>query len=206
MSVEGVSVQKAKEMSQEERELLLSKIEQHAHDYEVKYWGCSQAVLYTLQQDLQLSDGGAFKAASPFAGGVARMREVCGALLGGVMAIGLVYGRTEFEAGKVALEQPDCVESMVRASKFGERFKEKFGCLRCGDVQAVIHGPDFKPHVRFTVKSFEEHAKCGEVTGPAARLAAEIILAPREQFIADINVFLDDFSQVRKEQRELGLV
>ena len=156
MPSEGISVQKAKEMSQKEREQLLSKIEQHAHDCEVLYWGCSQAVLYTLQQHLQLGDAGAFKASSPFAGGVARMREACGALIGGVMAIGLAYGRTKFEAGKVALEQPDFVEAIVRANKLGERFKEKFGCLRCGDVQKIVHGPDFKPNVRYTVEAFEE--------------------------------------------------
>ena len=121
MPSEGVSVQKAKEMSQEERERLLRKIEQHAHDYEVVYWGCSQAVLYTLQRHLQLDDGGAFRAASPFAGGVARMREVCGALVGGVMAIGLAYGRTKFEAGKVALEQPLWGEILKEISRIVPR-------------------------------------------------------------------------------------
>ncbi len=193
-------------MGQEEKEQLLNKIEKHAHDREVTYWGCSQAVLDALQRNLGLGNNAAFKAASPFAGGVARMREVCGALVGGVMAIGLAYGRSKFTSGKVALEEPDCVEALVRASKLGERFKQKFGCVRCSDVQLVMHGPNFKTHVHYTVEAFTEHARCGDVTGPAARLAAEIILEPTELFAKDINHFLEELGNVREQQKKLGLI
>ncbi|MFC1980953.1 hypothetical protein ACFLVN_01755 [Chloroflexota bacterium] len=81
------------------------------------------------------------------------------------------------------------------SNRLGTGFKEKFGCLRCSDVRLVIHGADFKPHTRYTVEAFAKHAKCGDVTGPAARLAAEVILAPTELFTDDINYFLEELRQ-----------
>ena len=138
MSKLFVTVQEAKEMSKEEQEELLDAIEKDAHDNEVTYWGCSQAVLASLQQHLKIGSVESFKAMSPFAGGVARTHEMCGALLAGVMAIGLVYGRSKFEPGKVAMEQFDMMEAEVRGNKLCQRFKEKFGSFECPDVYAFV--------------------------------------------------------------------
>lgn len=202
MSKQRISLQKANEMSKEEKEQLIRAIEQKAFDNEVVYWGCSQAVLDALQQYLDLGDGEAFKAASAFVGGVAGMREVCGALTGGVMAIGLAYGRAKFEAGKVGLEQPDYVEARVRAGRLCDRFKEKFGSLRCSDIKVSIRGADYKEYTSYnTIEAFEDHAKCGDVTGPTACLAAEIILQPTELFVAEINVKLGELAQLRELQK-----
>lgn len=205
MSKERISVQEAKEMTEEEKEQLLRTIEQHAHDCEVIYWGCAQAVLDALQRHFNIGGGEVFKSASALAGGVSGTHEVCGALLGGVMAIGLAYGRAKFEVGKVCREQLDYLEATTRAAKLCDRFKEKFGSLRCNDIFFSIRGADYKEYPRYnTIENFEDHAKCGDVTGPTARLAAEIILQPTELFVAEMNPILEDIAQVRKLQKDLG--
>ena len=189
-----------------QKEQLVRTIEQEAHDSEVMYWGCGQAVLDALQRNLNLGDGEAFKAASAVGGGIGGMREACGALMGAVMAIGLAYGRRKFETGKVSLEQPDSVEAKLRASRFCERFKEEFGGLRCNDVRASVREPSFNGSAVYsynTVEAFEDHAKCGDVTGPTARLAAEIILQPTELFADEINACLEGLRQVREQQKEI---
>ena len=203
MSQEPISPQKARKMSEEEKEELIRKIEQDAHDNEIKYFGCSQVVLDALQRHLNIGNGGAFKAASALAGGVATKREVCGALIGGVMAIGLAYGRAKFEAGKVGREQPDYVEAQVRATRLCDRFRERFGSPICRFVRYSVREPGFKEHTNYdTIEQFEDHAKCGDVTGPTARLAAEIILQPTESFVAEINAKLEEIAQVRKLQKQ----
>ena len=58
-----ISVQQAKKLSNEEKEELLRKIEQEAHDNEVEYWGCSQAVLKALERHFNLGNGEVFKVA-----------------------------------------------------------------------------------------------------------------------------------------------
>ena len=203
MSEERISVQKAKEMSGEGKEQLIKRIEQDAHDNEVVYWGCSRAVVDALQRHFNLGNGEVFKAASPLAGGIGGIREACGALIGGGMAIGLAYAPAKFEKGKVGSEQTEFVEAMVRTGKFCERFKEKFGSIRCSDIRAAVRGADYKEYEHMnTIEAFEDHDKCGDVTGPAAQLAAEIILQPTELFADEINARLEDLSQVRKQQKK----
>ena len=202
MSEKTITAWKDGEMSANEKETLIKTIEQEAHDNEVMYWGCSQVVIDALQRHLNLGGSETFMAASAFAGGVGRTREACGALLGGVMAIGLAYGRRKLETGKVATEHPEFVEALLRANKFCERFKEKFGSLRCSDVRVSVRGQNYKEYTRYnTIESFEDHAKCGDVTGPAARLAAEIILQPKDLFSEEVNAFLKDLHQVRELQK-----
>jgi C_GCAxxG_C_C family probable redox protein len=200
MSKEPISIQEARKVSEEAKEELIRKIEQDARSNEVEYFGCCQVVLDALQRNLNIGNGGAFKAASALLGGVAMTREVCGALVGGVMAIGLVYGRASLETGKVGPENREFLEARVRGSRLCDRFKEKFGSLRCADVMVSVGRKDFP---RFnTVEAFEDHAKCENVTGPAARFATEIILQPTELFADEINALLDDMRQIRKQQKQ----
>jgi C_GCAxxG_C_C family probable redox protein len=204
MPEKPISIQEIRKLSEDAKEKLIGKIEQVARYNEVEYFGCSQVVLDALQRNLNIGDGGAFKAASALLGGVAMTREVCGALLGGVMAIGLVYGRANFESGKVGPENHEFLEARVRGSKLCDRFKEMFDSLRCADVMVSVGRKDFP---RFnTVEAFEDHAKCENVTGPAARFAAEIILQPTELFTDEINALLDDIRQIRKEQQTQGKI
>lgn len=188
-----------REINEEGKERLLATIEQEAGDNEIKYWGCSQAVLDTLQRHLKLGDGDTFKAATAFAGGIASNREACGALTGCVMAIGLAYGRSEYEPGKIGPEQPELVECSARARKFCDRFREKLGGLRCSEVRAALGFDPKVKEVKPTLKTFKEHEKCGYVTATAARLAAEIILEPSELYAAQVKMAVDMMTQLRKQ-------
>lgn len=186
-------------MNQEDKEPLLRTVEQEARDNEIKYWGCSQAVLDTLQRHLKLGDGDTFKAATAFAGGIASNREACGALIGCVMAIGLACGRVKYESGKIGPEQADLVECSVRAHKFCDRFRERLGGLRCSEVRAAMGSDPEATVVKLTPEIFKEHDKCGDVAGTAARLAAEIILEPVALYAAEIEATLDMMAQFRKQ-------
>jgi len=68
---------------------LLEKIEQAAHNYERDYHGCSRCVLRSLQEHLNLGDDFTLQASTPLAVGIAFQGKTCGALLGGLLAIGL---------------------------------------------------------------------------------------------------------------------
>ena len=199
MSAKRFSLEEIRGMNQEDKEQLLRTIEQEACDNEIKYWGCSQAVLDTLQRHFKLGDGDTFKSATAFAGGIAGNREACGALIGCVMAIGLASGRVKYETGKIGPEQDDLVECSARARKFCNRFRESLGGLRCSEVRAALgFNPEAKA-VKLTPETFKEHEKCGDVTGTAARLAAEIILEPVELYAAEIKATVDTIAQFRKQ-------
>jgi C_GCAxxG_C_C family probable redox protein len=159
-----------------EKEELLRKIEETAYKYEIEYHGCSQCVLKALQTHLNLGNGDAFKAATAFAGGYADMGDICGALSGGFMAIGLACGRDRLEETSVS-------SGYQKASKLSlklyERFKKEFGGVRCWDVQDSVFGRHFdglNPAETVEFEKAKGYEKCANVVKKAAQLAGEIIL------------------------------
>lgn len=189
---EGLTLEEAKKLSKAEKELFLNEIEQYARDNEMKYWGCSQAVLGALLKYLRLGNSDVFKTATGFAGGIGDSLEACGALIGGVMAIGLAYGRDKYKEGKIACEEFTFAETRMRTHHFIDKFRDRFGSLRCIDIRAKVRGiPPDEDSLKYTPEKMAEmivgHAKCGSVTGPSARFVAEVILEPTELFADEID-------------------
>jgi C_GCAxxG_C_C family probable redox protein len=58
-------------------------------------YNCAQAVLYSFCDDLRFDRDTALKMACGFGAGMARKQEVCGAISGGILVIGLKHGRGE---------------------------------------------------------------------------------------------------------------
>lgn len=88
-------------------------------------YACSQAVFSTIAPELGLSEATALKVASAFGGGMSRQGEVCGAVTGALMSLGLKYGSIA----------PDDDEAIREASqKLMQRFKEKNGSLLCREL------------------------------------------------------------------------
>jgi C_GCAxxG_C_C family probable redox protein len=66
--------------------------------------------------------------ATAFAGGMGRSGEVCGAVIGGIMCIGIKHGREEpgqWEADNIA-------NSMTQ--RFVQAFREKMGTVSCHEL------------------------------------------------------------------------
>lgn len=91
-------------------------------------YNCSQAVLLAFSDITGLDDDTAAKLASSFGGGLGRMREVCGAVSGAAMVLGLVKGYSDpkdFEAKKVHY-------NLIQ--DFAARFREKNGSIICREL------------------------------------------------------------------------
>jgi C_GCAxxG_C_C family probable redox protein len=90
-------------------------------------FNCSQSVFSAFAGQLGLDRQTALKLASPFGGGVARRGEVCGAVSGALLALGLARGADE-PAGK---------EEIYRLSQeFMRLFEEKHTSVLCRDLIA----------------------------------------------------------------------
>ncbi len=160
---------------------IIEDIGNTAYAYEKTYHGCSQCVLKALQDHLDLGDDLTFKAASALAGGVGRMGDACGSLLGGVMAIGLAFGRERLE---VTSDSSAYQKAQLLSGELGDRFKKEFSGIRCWEVQTTVFGRSFDLRSSAGVQAFREaggYEKCPEVARKAAKLAAEIILREKEK-------------------------
>lgn len=111
----------------------MSVIEERAKNYFNSGYNCAESVLLALGQEpfFQGRDfGGAIpRVATGFGGGLARNGQICGALSGGIMALGFILGRRE------AKESRDpCYPAVDRLVN---DFQERFGSIRCRDISRV---------------------------------------------------------------------
>lgn len=155
------------------RAKLLDRVAWAAYHNDRVYEGCSRSVLYALQGHLHLEGGGALKASTALAGGIARMGETCGALIGGIMAIGLVLGRKDLADIQAYRD------TMAASYQMYDRFKEEMGGTTCFEIQKKLFGRSFDFKRDEDAEEWYKAGgleKCPLVCGVAARIAADIII------------------------------
>ena len=95
------------------------------------------------------------KVATAFGGGIGRTHhEICGALTGGVIALGYLFGRSEPGA--------DWTDASQLAAELKRRFVKAHGTINCGALLATF-GPQ------------ENMMRCKQLSGEVADMLADII-------------------------------
>ena len=119
------------------------------------------------------------KALSPFPGFGATGR-ICGAVSGGLIALGLYFGSDDMT------EYPKTGAAIDAARKFLPRFEEALGSLQCREIQEdAIFDRFMDPRAsKENMQAFIEakgYEKCTLPAAIGARIAAEIIIESMEQ-------------------------
>jgi len=156
------------------REEILGRIENDAFDYEKKSHGCSRCVFKALQDNLNLKGGpSALKASTPLAVGVAMQGETCGALLGGLLAIGIVTASEDFE------DTDALTNSLATGFRLVKKVQREFGTTNCVEIQTEQLGRSYRLTDPKEYEKFiraKEYVKCPQIVGKIARMTAEFIL------------------------------
>lgn len=137
----------------------LNKVRETAEEYYRKGdFYCSEAVVKTIKDtfELDFSDE-VIKLASGFPVGIGGSGCTCGAVSGGVMALGMVFGRSN-------AKDPKVMKTMELSAELHERFREKRKFVCC---KILTKGMDFgkKEHLE----------QCIAITGEVAEIVADII-------------------------------
>ena len=147
--------------------------------------GCSQSVLGAIQEEFGIGNLDSFKAATVLSGGVARNGETCGAIIGALLALGLVIGRERLEdydayqgAMKVANEVRD---KFMKELKTQFDFRGKLQNTLCRHIQEKIYGRSFnladdRERQAFLDAGGHSETGCPKVCGIAAKVVAEKIM------------------------------
>jgi C_GCAxxG_C_C family probable redox protein len=91
-------------------------------------YNCAQAVFGVFCEDLHFDKDSALKLAAGFGAGMARRQEICGAVTGGIMVLGLKHGRGLDE------ERSAVEKTYLLVGEFMKRFAEKYGSCLCREL------------------------------------------------------------------------
>jgi C_GCAxxG_C_C family probable redox protein len=156
---------------------ILEKAYSLAFKYEAERGSCPQCVLAALYETLGVGDTKTIKAADAMAGGTSLSTEgTCGALVGGLLAIGSVVGRTyeDFSAGEYKRRV------FQYSKKLYDKFVEEYGSPRCNDIHIKLFGRTFNLLDPNDYAEFEKAGghidKCPVVSGKTAKWTAEILI------------------------------
>ena len=109
-------------------ETRFDEISERAAKYFEAGFNCAESVLMSFAESIGTRSDLIPKIATPFGGGIGRRGSVCGALTGGVMAVGLKVGRSELKDAKRR------EESYETALELFKRFEKEFGSALCYDL------------------------------------------------------------------------
>ncbi len=173
-------IYRTREIPPGSRAKIVDAVSRSAYSNNRTYEGCARCVLAAVDEHLRLTSAEgleqAIKASTGLSAGVARMGEICGALLGGVMALGL-----EFGSGNLA-KFDQYTATMSRSQELFSAFRDHYGTVRCADIQEALFGRRydfFKEEDRDAWYADDGLQKCPGVCATAAGMAADIILRHR---------------------------
>jgi len=158
------------------RDIILEKAFESALNYERKCTGCAQTTIAGIFEVLGIENDDVFRSASGLADGLGLTGDgSCGALVGGAMVIGYLFGRKK----KDFSEMMKPMTSYMLTKRLHDRFVEKYGTCRCYDIQKSLMGRTFNLYDPSELKQATEYGMidhCSKVVGTSARLATEIII------------------------------
>ena len=162
-------------MLKEEKDLLAKTAQELAYNFEKTYHGCSQAVVRAVMHALGIKDEGVFAASFPMAGGIAAQQGTCGALIGGLMCLGMAskkYGRSWDDYNQWGPDR--LLESVFTSGTFFAQCKQAIGgSVNCREIT----GMDLS--IRANAEKFGDtpnFENCCKNCGVIAKMVVETLL------------------------------
>ncbi len=134
-------------------------------------YNCAQSVVLAFDDVLRghgLDSRTVARMASPFGGGMGRMREVCGTVSGMLLVLGLVEGYDE------AKEYAAKKELYASVQRLAGAFRDQNGSIVCRELLGLADGPDV-PVPEKRTESYYRKRPCAELCACSAQILAEYL-------------------------------
>ena len=154
------------------REEIMLMLDQKVDYYMAQSYHCAQSSFLALSEQFSLGNKDIVKALTPFPG-LAETGKTCGALIGSLMVIGLVFGRDRIDDWKKYRE------SLIPSGDFVTAFENKEGSTNCAEIVEKEFGKRYNlrdPAEQQEFVAAGATEKCGKVVKNAVHMAAGIIL------------------------------
>ena len=126
-------------------------------------YNCSQSVVLAFAEELALDEKTLAKLSSSFGGGLGRMREVCGAVSGMAIVLGLLEGYDD------PADSNAKAEHYARIQAAAKQFEAENGSIVCRELLGLTRKHD-RPEPSARSADFYKKRPCRELVGMAAEI------------------------------------
>lgn len=128
---------------------------------------CAQSVVLAFSDLTGMNREMSLKVSSAFGGGMGRLREVCGAVSGMFLVLGLLYGYTDPGEG-------DCNKKALYTDvqNLAKQFREETGSIICREI---LKKPPTDPNPTPRTAAFYKTRPCARMVMTAARILDDYI-------------------------------
>lgn len=132
-----------------------------AKHYFLQGANCAQAVLLAYAEECGISQEMAMKMGSSMGAGMGRMREVCGAVSGMFLVLGLRHGYTDLR------EKENKDRQYKHVQQLADLFKQKTGSIICADMLGLKKEAD-SPISSERTQEYYKKRPCADLVALAA--------------------------------------
>lgn len=126
-------------------------------------YNCAQAVVLAFEDKLSFSRETLTQMACSFGGGLGRLREVCGAVSGMALVLGLLFAPTDAEVPALKAQHYARVQAVAQA------FEAKNGSIVCRELLGLdVKHDDPTPEAR--TAHYYKKRPCAELVGDAVEI------------------------------------
>lgn len=155
-----------------DRNSFIKVVKKQTFDTEMKCHGCAQVVVQTFLDVLKIDNQAVSMAASPFAAGLSLTGNNCGAVIGGLMVLGLEFGRRDVHEGMEGI-----LRGIRPMRKLIRYFEQKYSALDCRDLTGTDLADPTKAQRYFDSGGLK---KCATMMADAAGFAAGVLYDERK--------------------------
>ena len=135
-----------------------------------KGYNCSQSIFAAFCDETGLDIETALKLSSSFGGGMGRLREVCGAVTGMFMVVGLKYGYSNPYDKELKTEHYKLIQYLA------EKFKEENASIICRDLLSLTNTKTSNSYIPSDrTESYYKERPCTNLVISAANILDEYI-------------------------------
>ena len=142
---------------------------------ELKYHGCSQVIVQSFLDVLEINNPLVSRVSAPFAAGLALTGNNCGALIGGLMVLGMCYGRREVTEGMEGI-----LKGIRPMRKLVKQFEAAHGLLDCRDITKINIADPEQANAYFRAGGLE---KCAAMMAETGAFVAGMLYDDRENLM-----------------------
>ena len=129
-------------------------------------YNCAQAIAVAFCDEIGVTKEQAAKMASSFGGGMGRMREVCGAVSGMLLVVGILYG---YDTPGDDISKKTHYE---RVQALAEDFRGQAGSIVCRDI---LKNPPSDPTPSPRTEEYYRDRPCARMVYTAAKILDDYI-------------------------------